>query len=525
MKGNALGYLLRTKMRNQLLSFFKKPIRIVYVVIVLGLLAMTFIGGKSGAAEPDRKLRDISELTAGINALFILIFSTTFNSGLKNGGTFFKMSDVNFLFPSPLSKRSVLFYALVQQMWSSLLIGIFILFQYSALHVNYNLSALGLILIFLTYSLVTFLSQTFAMFVYTYVSDSDKKRNIAKIIFYAVILLPISYAGLQVLQNKSAIIPALAKAGNGLPVLVFPFAGWLGGFTGGILKGEYFEAAVYLAVCAVAFFVMLTAMSRSKRDYYEDVIASAESIQSITGAAKDGVAPESAPRHIKVGRTGIGRGEGSSVLFFKHLLENRRLSKIMVSPMSIMFTLISIGFSLFIKDGGIFPVFAFSIYIMIFSVAVGRFNRELTKPYIYLIPEPPMKKMIYALAETFPTQLVESSLIFIPISVIMGIDFTLCIVCIVARVAFSAVFLSAGIAIERIWGGSLPKLAGVFLYFLVDILMVLPGAGLAYLVSLTGFQIISSDITAILCLTVSNILVSLLVLYLCRNVLQYAEVN
>ena len=75
MKGNALGYLLRTKMRNQLLSFFKKPIRIVYVVIVLGLLAMTFIGGKSGAAEPDRKLRDISELTAGINALFILIFS------------------------------------------------------------------------------------------------------------------------------------------------------------------------------------------------------------------------------------------------------------------------------------------------------------------------------------------------------------------------------------------------------------------------------------------------------------------
>ncbi|MEA4894824.1 MAG: putative ABC exporter domain-containing protein, partial [Oscillospiraceae bacterium] len=177
MRNSALSYLLRTKIRNQLMSFFKKPVRLIYVVVFIGLLALTLIGGNEGAKESGRVLRDISELTAGFNALLILIFATTLNSGLKNGGTFFKMADVNYLFPSPLNKRSILFYALIQQIWSSMLIGIFILFQYSFLHMSYNLSVWGLLLIFVTYSLTVFLSQTLGMFLYTVVSDSEKKKN------------------------------------------------------------------------------------------------------------------------------------------------------------------------------------------------------------------------------------------------------------------------------------------------------------------------------------------------------------
>ena len=60
MNGNALGYLLRTKMRNQLKSFFQKPIRIIYIVIFLALIVLTVIGGNDGANESDRKLRDLS---------------------------------------------------------------------------------------------------------------------------------------------------------------------------------------------------------------------------------------------------------------------------------------------------------------------------------------------------------------------------------------------------------------------------------------------------------------------------------
>ncbi|PKM73795.1 MAG: hypothetical protein CVU91_01725 [Firmicutes bacterium HGW-Firmicutes-16] len=523
MNGNALSYLLRTKIHNQLVSFFKKPVRLIYVVIFIGLLVLTMIGGNAGAKESDRVVRDISELTAGINALFILIFATTFNSGLKNGGTFFKMADVNYLFPSPLNKRSILFYALIQQIWSSMLIGIFILFQYSALHMNYNLSYLGLTLIFLTYSLTVFLSQTLGMFLYTFVSDSEKKKNIAKAVLYIIIVGILAYIGLHVLQNKDHIVKALAEAGNGLPVLLFPFAGWIGGFAGSIFKGEYIESALWLILSAAAFTAMLIAMSRSKREYYEDVIASAETMQNTINSAKDGVPPEATPKVIKVGKEGIGKGNGASVFFYKHMLENRRASKIWIKPMSLVFVLITIGFTIFMKGAGILPIFAFSVYMQVFTVALGRFNRELTKPFIYLVPESPFKKIIYALAETFPTELLESALIFIPVSIILGAPALVCILCIVGRMTFSFLFIASSIAIERLWGGSLSKVAGLLIYFVVDILLSAPGIVLAVVLSASGITLFSSDITSVMSITLMNIPVASLIIYSCRNVLQYAE--
>lgn len=523
MNSNALAYLLRTKIRNRLKEFFKKPIRLIYVVILIALIVMTLIGGKSGAEEADRVVRSFKELTAGLNVLLILIFTITFNSGLNNGGSFFRMPDVNFLFPSPLNKRSILFYALIQQIGTSMLIGIFILFQYTMLHVTYNLSYLGLLLIFIVYSLTVFLSQTTAMFMYTLISDSDKKRRLVKTVLYLVIVILAAYVGLIALSNRSDILGGLTKAVSGLPVLLFPFAGWMGGLAESIFTGNFVRAAVWFAVCAVAFTAILAAMSKSKRDYYEDVLASTETLQSALMAAKDGVAPEISPRVIKVGKTGLGKGQGSSVFFYKHLLENRRASKIWIKPMSLTFIIMTVIFSVFMRKGGIIPAFSFSIYMMVFSVALGRFNRELTKPYIYLVPEAPLKKLGFALAESLPTELMESILVLVPVSIITNTDALTCAFCIIARVSFAALFLASNVAIERIWGSALSKVGGMFIYLLFDILLCLPGIALAFILQFNGVNILNFTLTLALSITVMNLPIAALVLFCCRNVLQYAE--
>ena len=524
MNGNALSYLLRTKMHNQIKSFFKKPIRIIYILLFIAIIVVTLIGGKSGAEETDRVIRDVSELTAGLNALLILIFSTTFYSGLNNGGTFFRMADVNFLFPSPLNKRNILFYALIQQIGTSMLIGVFILFQYTMLHVSYNLSYFGLLLIFVVYSLTVFLSQTASMFLYTFISDSDKKKTVAKTILLVVISALLLYIGIHLLANKGNIVKGLAEAGNGLPIQLFPFAGWMGAFAGSIMNGNYIQSGIWLIISVAAFFAMLTAMSKSKREYYEDVLASTETMQSALSAVKDGITPEVSPRVIKVGKTGIGNGEGPSVFFYKHLLENRRSSKILFSPMSIMFMVMSIVFAIFSKNAGILPSFSFSIYMMIFTVALGRFNRELTKPYIYLLPEPPLKKMIYALAETLPTELLESTIVMIPITIIVGGNALECIMCILARTSFAALFIASSVLIERIWGGALSKVAGMFIYLGFDLLLAAPGIVLAIILTSIGLSAVSTVFTTAICLTICNLPVAALILLLCKDTLQYAEI-
>ena len=523
MRGGALGYLLGTRLRNALVGFFKKPVRLIYVVIFIGLLAVTLIGGKAGASEEDRVVRNFSELTAGLNVLLIIMFATNFSSVLNNGGTFFKMADVNFLFPSPLSKRSILFYALIQQIWTFMLVGIFILFQYSTLHVAYDLNFGGLLLIFLLYSLNVLFSQTFAMFIYTFVSDSDGKKRLAKIILYILLTVLVAFVGLHILQNRADAIGALAEAGNALPVRLFPFAGWMGGLTASLLMGSYGTAALFLALIAIGFAGTVIAMARSKRDYYEDVLAAAETTQSTMNAAKNGVAPEMSPRNIRVGKTGIHKGEGASVFFYKHMLENRRASRLWVRPMSIMFIVMTTVFAFFLKGSGLIPIFAFSVYVMIFTVALGRFNRELLKPYIYLVPEPPFKKLMFALLESLPTELLESVLVFIPLAFILDLSPFICILAVLARVSFAALFLCSSIAIERIWGGTLSKLAGMFIYLLASLFLSAPGMILAIVLGVSGITLFDQTVTTLLSLVALNLPVAALLLFLSRNVLQYAE--
>ena len=523
MRGNALGYLICTKIKNQLISFLKKPVRLIYVLLFVGLIGLTVFGGNRGAGETDRKIRDISELTAGLHLLLIGIFSINFYAGLNAGGSIFKMSDVNVLFPSPLKPRNILFYALFQQLGTSLLIGIFILFQYSSLHIYYNLSFWGLILIFLTYSIVVFFSQTMATIVYTFVSDSDRKKRNAKLLFLLLLLAEIFYLGLRLLENHTNALGAALASANSLPFRLFPFAGWLGSAASGVLTGAYLEAGLWLGLSMLAFFGAVSVISHSKREYYEDVLAMAENMQTVVNSSRDGIAPEAAPRHIKVGKQGLRRGEGAQVFFYKHLLENRRMSKLWVKPLSLFFVVMCIGFALFMKNGGLIPVFAFAAYLQIFTVGIGRFGREIQKPYIYLIPEPPFKKMVFALAETLPTELLEGTLLFLPVAFILQIPLPVLLLCILARLSFSTLFLASSILIDRIWGGALSKATGMLLYILVDVGLALPGVALAIVLRVTGITPIGTAATALLALVLCNIPISALIIYLCRNMLQHAE--
>jgi hypothetical protein len=160
---------------------------------------------------------------------------------------------------------------------------------------------------------------------------------------------------------------------------------------------------------------------------------------------------------------------------------------------------------------------------MIFTVALGRFNRELLKPYIYLVPEPPFKKLIFALLESLPTELLESALVFIPLAFILDLSPLICILAVLARVTFAALFLCSSIAIERIWGGTLSKLAGMFIYLLAGLLLSAPGMVLAIVLGVSGITLFDSTVTTLLSLIAANLPVAALILFLSRNVLQYAE--
>ncbi|MEG1107956.1 MAG: putative ABC exporter domain-containing protein [Oscillospiraceae bacterium] len=523
MNSNPLGYLLKTKLKNIIKNLFRKPSRVILLVIFAAMFAITIFGGASGNSESGKAFRDIGELKAGISVLLILIFTTSFLSTYKSGGSVFSMSDVTLIFPSPLDKKSVLFYGLVQQMGTSLFIGFFLLFQYTILHVTYNLSIWGLLLIFLVYSLTAFLAQSCAMFLYTFTSDSDKKPRLVKAVFLFYIAVLLAYLGFSYLQNPGTPLQTLVAAVNSLPIMLFPFGGWLSAFAGCILTGSYLSAALWLTLTVAAFFVFLALVSHSKREYYEDVLASAETRYTAISSAREGNVPE-APRNIKLGKTGLNSGVGAVAIFRKHLLESRRSSSFLISGMSLGFAVMTIAFAFFLRKAGIIGIFAFAAYMQMFSISGGRFFRELTLPYIYLIPEPPLKKLIFSLLEIFPMSLTESIIIFVPVCLILGASALECVACILARLSFSAIFVCGEVVVDRIWGGSLSKVAGVVLYMLVDIILLLPGIVLGAVLSFSGVLPLATSLIVFLSMTICNLPISVLTLLICKNMIQYAEI-
>lgn len=533
-----LVYLTAVKLKNQIKDVFKKPAKLIYVLFMAAMLGLVAFSGnlEDGEVLPGG-YRPISDLTAILVLFYTLMFLMIFLNGSASNTPMFTLSDVTLLFPSPLSPNKILFYGLCRQLGISLLLGFFLLFQYSWVHQLFGLSYGGLLLIVAGYAVVLFLAQLCAMVVYTRTSGSERAQKLVK---RGAIFLTVLYLLWAVLSCKEqltavffrgeeygAALSALADFFSSLSGLLFPVSGWTAGMVGGLLLGKLPVVLSLLALTAVLVAVLVLLIVKNKSNYYEDVLQTAETAQSAVTAKKEGQLQEALPKHVKVGKTGLGKGWGASAIYYKHKVENRRSGVFFLSNTSLIFVVLVIVMSLlfrFMEDGSLVAVFSMATYLQLFSSALGRFNKEIVKPYIYLIPEPPLKKMLYALKEQLMTSTIEALLIFLPVGAILQLSPLEILCCIVGRLSFALLFTTGNIVVERVFGTVSSKVLIFFFYFLVLIVLALPGILLGVLL-MGALSSLPTVLSIFLGMTAGNVLLSLVALFLCRNLLQYAELN
>ena len=519
---SALLFLTRKRLKNRCKELVHHPGQLLLVLFGIAIVVMIIVVGPRNETDPAFALyRPRQELNAIIFLLYAAVFVLTAKGGFVNGASMFSMADVNLLFTAPAKSRTLLFFGLFSQMGRSLLMGLMILYQFGWAHQQYGITVPELLMVLLGYAITVFLSQMLAMLIYSFTAADDRRCRIVKAVFWGVILAFAAAAAQKLLAGEGELLTkAVALAGE--PWLrFFPVAGFVQFGVVGAMDGAWLTALAMAGLFVLCIALYLVAVSFLNDDFYEDVLKATEVSFSAVTARKEGKAQELAPRNVKVGKTGLRGGAGASAFYYKHLLENRRSRFFAMDLGSLIIAVITVAYAVFFKSYE--TAFAMSAYMMMINIGTGRWAKELLLPYAYLVPEPPFKKLVFMMLEQFPALVVQSLVTFIPFYFIFDeVDSPLAAMLCAARICFGWLFIGVNLLIQRIFGTGGNRSVIVIVYFLFCMLLSVPAVVAAVLPQALFAQSIT---VSFLAMSGVNLLLGTGLVFICRNVLNDAQLN
>lgn len=529
---NAFVYMISRRIKNNILTLRREPAKLVLIALFVFLLITSV--GTADLSEGELITRPIEELYAIVTLVYTALFALCSYSGFGTGASMFTMPDVMMLFPSPLRPKLILIYGLVRQLGVAGMICFFMIYQYSWLHQLYGITPPQLVTVLLCFIAVIFASQLLAMLIYSKTSADDNKKRLGKIIFFSALLIPVSALGIYVYLRGGNMLSTAVELLSGTVGSVYPFSGWAKGIAVGLMSGEYLTALLWMLPLLAAVGVMIFAISKMNTDFYEDVLAATEVAQSaITAKKENGGMNQYVKKNVKVGKIGIGRGKGASAIYYKLRVENRRARFFIIDTMSFIFLIITFGFAFIMRlsmgeevdstelaDIVMVSTLAMSLYMQMFSTAMGSFAKELRLPYIYMIPQSAFKKLVFCICESVPAFLAEGLMLWLPMLIIFELPLLGTLFCILLRVAGGLFFVSIDVFCERFFGG-MPKMIRTAIYFIGSVILLLPTVlGGVF----GGIAAVSAEVGFAIALVVT-LAISALVLFASRNMLDCAEVN
>ncbi|MDD4296906.1 MAG: putative ABC exporter domain-containing protein, partial [Ruminiclostridium sp.] len=313
---NSLFYLIRKQLKNIIRGLASKPLALVgYIfigIMLLGsMIAVLFM--------PSGIIRH------GSNELFSAIFTGlitvavyfSFKQGADKGSSYFRFSDVNFIFTSPIKANKVLLYGFIKRIGTSALIVMFSIFQLPNIKNNFVLKDYGVWLILLTVLLYSLLSQIPGMVLYTFTSVSNKRRVMAKRVLDALVLL-FAFGFLVQVLKKGNVAEAFVQYLNSSVFSAIPIVGQLRAIVAAAVYGidSSFYYSIIILLVIIATFILI--LYKTDPDYYEDVLGATEQMEQRIKAKREGKGNGINNKTRKV--KGEFLSSGSKAIFEKHLL-------------------------------------------------------------------------------------------------------------------------------------------------------------------------------------------------------------
>lgn len=405
-------------------SFFKRKINVVFTILaVLGTILMLAVTGFM--TYGNNKEFDPSLICGGISILTLLVFDFSFIN-VASGMLMYTNPDVNFMFAGPFTKKFNLIIPIVSSLKTAFLMVFIVSMQAANLSNLMGLRTRDAFLAVGGVFVVTALGSVLSQIINAAIHNKKTAKNIILGVFIAfhVLLIITSVASLYNEAGSFSGISSLGTAkiigtiGTSFFLKLIPIGGW----TTLIFDGIYMSSVVKLVlgfvllIASVALIVIL--FNNIEFDYYEEAIAAAQKMAEKMAAKSAGVEDISSvdTSKIKVDGTGFTKGSGASVFFYKHLLENKRFSKLFfINKTMLIYKAVTIVYIFIMKNSIGSPKALFAAGLMMATIfdtmifAGGKSVLEYNKPYFFLIPEKMSKKLWACVAGSIPEVLVNAA--------------------------------------------------------------------------------------------------------------------
>ncbi len=531
-------YMFTRTIKNSIVDLYYHPLRLtMYIFIILCVIGGAF-SALSATKYMTNEVLDIHILKGAYTILIYIISIPVILKSVESENNFFKMSDVVNIFVAPISEKKILIYGVGRQLLTMVLFVISFL-SYGSIAVKlFNISAFNALVLVLGIILMIILVQLVTMMIYSVCSGNLKRINIAKYIIYFIVFIPLALATVYFF-NRGVSIDGFGETFS-LPFLNYvPIFGWLNGLVFGIIFKNNIEIIIYSILIILFIICTITLFKISKIDYFEDVLQRTQSFYETMNDYKSGKITDSmmlGNKKIKVNKIGIGRGKGANTVFFKHITEASRRSRVIflnINTVVLLITFALIGFGIKATDVNydwkrlltIFLMIVIGSYIQFFFSTIDDWIKELNKPYIYLIPENPFKKLIMASMTSLIKPFIDGVISFTLAGIVFGLSITDIIIGMAVYTSFGFVYNSANILTQRVIGLTGSRGIMVTLYMAIVTIMILPGVIIAVMMLVNMF--VSGkfylSIYAGIPVSIWNTVVSIIMYALCRNVLNNIE--
>lgn len=528
----SLCFLLRKSVKNSVCDIFRHPAKLVtYLILAAFLIFALAVGTTAPSGDSASRVPADREF---LQAFYFLLLTSlgVFGviNGMSRGGSFFKMADISLVFTAPVSPRKVLVYGLLRSLGTVFMVSFFLLFYAPLLRQSFGLRPAEVAFLILGYLLMLFIVQLITVLVYSFTAGKENRKRSVKIILFVLLLFFAAYIYTQAGKMEGGLSFRNAAGALCLPSAGwFPLSGWISRGVFALLDGQWITAACSGGMTVLAALVFIAAFLVGNADYYEDVLQGTQTAYTKQQAAKEGRMEEQTRKVSEREREGgISRGWGASVFFFKQIKEMRRRNRLLFFD---VFTILTLAICVVLPrliqfDEGegssslsLGIAVMTSIYLLFFSNATGGWVKELSKPYIYLAPCSPFRKLLWATSPSLAKAFFDGGLaIGIGGSMIQARP-TLVIVFILIYFSFALVFTSTNLLGQRALGQVLNKGIIMLFYFLLLLLLLSPG--------IIGMIVLSlADVPAELSLLpplVWNLVVSLGIYGICHNSLHTME--